>query len=108
MANFVLLLLLFIIHSLRTYSKNNYVWIVKLGRAMGNKTLSRFWGIKISKFITDPYNLTSLHFILAIFVGKATQTQGGVPFLKALFPLQSDTENYVGYLKIFQTNIELV
>jgi len=39
----------------------------------------------ISKFITDPYNLASLLFILAIFVGKATQTQGGVPFPKALF-----------------------
>jgi len=31
-----------------------------------------FRGIKISKFITDPYDLASLLFILAIFVSKAT------------------------------------
>jgi len=31
--------------------------------------------------------------------------QGGVPFPKALFPLVSDAENYVDYLKIFQANI---
>jgi len=50
-------------------------------------------GFMISKLVRDPYDLASLVFILVIFVGKATQTQGGMPFPKALFPLQSDAEN---------------
>jgi len=70
-----------------TFEEQNWIetWLIRPSPG--------FRGIKISKFIADPYNLASLLFILAIFIGKATQMQGGVPFPKALFPLQSDAEN---------------
>jgi len=68
MANFVLLLLLFIVCKSRakttTFEEQNWVetWLIRPSPS--------FKGIKILKFITDPYDLASL-LILAIFVGKA-------------------------------------
>ena len=85
MANFVLLLyyLLFIVCEPRakttTFEEQNWVetWLIRPSPG--------FRGIKILKFITDPYDLASFHFILAIFVGEATQMQGVYPSQKPSF-----------------------
>jgi len=76
-------LLLFIVCEPRakttTFEEQNWVetWLIRPSPG--------FRGIKISKFITDPYNLASLLFILAIIVGKATQMQGVCPSQKPSF-----------------------